>query len=107
MVKVVKVVMADPSSPTKYCLSVGGVKPFLVVVPRHNAEAVLNSLNAMTTSDNTEQTNEEVQELTDENLDEVCGGGERRTPRVTSIDFDGVLHAPVAGLVQPVPFTHD
>jgi hypothetical protein len=29
----------------------------------------------MTTPDNTEQPNEEVQELTDDNLEEVSGGG--------------------------------
>lgn len=104
LTQVVTVVMADPCSSTKYCLSVGGVKPFLVVVPRHNAEAVLNSLNAMTTSDNTEQTNEEVQELTDENLEEVSGGV---SPRITRNHFDGVLQAPVAGSLPPVPFGHD
>ncbi len=58
----------------------------------------------MTTPDPTPDTEQDVQELTDENLDEVSRGG---AILLNSIDFDGVLQVPVAVLVQPVPFTHD
>ncbi len=58
----------------------------------------------MITPDNIEQPNEEVQELTDENLEEVSGG----LPTLgSSIDFDVSLVAPVAGSLPPLPVTHD
>jgi hypothetical protein len=52
----------------------------------------------MTTPEQTPDTDQDVQELTDENLDEVSGGG---ALLLNNNEIDGVLQAPNVGFVPP------
>jgi|LauGreDrversion4_2_1035121.scaffolds.fasta_scaffold1607524_1 hypothetical protein len=47
-----------------------------VVVPGYNAQAVPNYLNTMSTPDNTQQPEQDIQDLTDQNFEEVSGGAQ-------------------------------